>query len=92
MPDFTPPGHYDHYTAFAKQHGYAQPDVWPLDLAAKNHAEGYPLKDTLWGYARADYWAIEAELIIESHGQWDSRRATFYPDYSLAKAWDQSDR
>ena len=93
MPDAPPHGYYAQYSAFAKQNGYTQPDIWPLDLAAKTHAtHGYAVKETLWGYARADYWAIEAELIIESYGAWDAKRATFYPDYSLASAWDQAHR
>ena len=91
MPDAPPPGYYHHYTAFAKQNGYAQPDVWPLDLAAKNHAEGYPLKDTLWGYAHADYWAIEAEEILQAlvTNHWSDLE----PDgKAFAAAWDQSDQ
>ena len=88
MNDAPPPGYYHHYTAFAKQNGYAQPDVWPLDLAAKNHAEGYPPKDTLWGYAHADYWAIEAELIIQTivTDTWSDLE----PDgKAFASAWEQ---
>ena len=89
MNDAPPPGYYHHYTAFAKQNGYAQPDVWPLDLAAKNHAAGYPLKDTLWGYAHADYWAIEAELIIQTivTETWSDLE----PDgKAFASAWEQT--
>ena len=91
MNDAPPPGYYHHYTAFAKQNGYAQPDVWPLDLAAKNHAEGYPLKDSLWGYAHADYWAIEAELIVRTivTDTWSDLE----PDgKAFIAAWERTDR
>ena len=90
MTNAPPAGYYAQYSAFAKQNGYTQPDIWPLDLAAKTHARhGYAVKETLWGYARADYWAIEAELIIQTivTETWSDLE----PDgKAFASAWEQT--
>ena len=94
MPDAPPHGYYAQYSALRKaERIHPTRHLATRPCRQETHAtHGYAVKETLWGYARADYWAIESELIIESYGAWDAKRTTFYPDYSLAKAWDQTDR
>ena len=60
----------------------------PISFASQLHDRGFPAGGHL-PYEKGAWQVIEAELIIESYGEWDSRHWTFYPDYSLASAWEQ---
>ena len=71
--------------------------TWPLALAEVTHSSGFPLRDNLWGMNAADYWAIEAEEIVDEYRYWRvrpphaSRTRDAVNGYIFAAAWERGE-
>ena len=87
---------YLHFNVYSKDH---PPMPWALIFARHTHAAGFPLQDNRFAHNEADYWAIEAEIILrsyEEHPRWGDRLIFKHDHFHLwpfafAPAWERSE-